>query len=431
MKYRLALTLVLAAFIGKAQVLSLSGAVEIALKNNYNIQIYANNAEIADNNHSIGNAGMLPQVGLNGNVNYSNSNINQRFTNGTSIEKNGVVSTTYGGGIVLNYVLFSGLRAQYTYKRLGEQDVVSELQLKSTINVTVANVMAAYFNVLREQQTLKALEENIAVFEERLKIAETRLQVGSSPKTDVLQAKLDLNEQKSLIIKQRAAIAVAKSQLDQLLGRESGNDFTVEEITPALDSLNYDSLKSSILKNNIDLQTMQHNINVARYGVKEAQSAQYPTLALGSAYNFAKTNSQAGFTLFNQSLGFNGGLTLSWNLFNGFNTRRIINNQKLVVANTELQLKDYQATVSAQFVSAWNNFNTARQQYILEQESNSLAQENVNIMLERFRIANATTIDLKLAQQTLQDSQNRLIQAGYEMKLAETELLRLVSGLVK
>ncbi len=431
MKYRLILLIAFSAFVGKAQVLSLSGAVEIALKNNYNIQIFANNAQIADNNNTIGNAGMLPQVGLNANGSYSNTNINQRFTNGTSIEKNGVVSTTYGAGLALNYVLFSGLRAQYIYKRQGEEDAVGQLQLKSTINTTVANVMAAYFNVLREQQTLKALLENISIFEERLKIAETRLQVGSSPKTDVLQAKLDLNEQKSLIIQQSAAIAVAKSQLDQLLGRESGNDFTVEEVTPALDSLNYDSLKNTILKNNIDLQAIQRNINIAKYGVKEARSAQYPTLALGSAYNFAKTNSQAGFTLFNQNLGFNGGLTLSWNLFNGFNTRRIISNSKLNLSSTELRLKDFQATISAQFVSAWNNFNTARQQYILEQESNTLAQENVDIMLERFRIANATTIDLKLAQQTLQDTQNRLIQAGYQMKLAETELLRLVSGLVK
>lgn len=411
--------------------LTLNGAVEAALKNNYNIQILGNNAQIAGNNNTIGNAGMLPQVGVNAQGSYSNTNINQRFTNGTEIVKNGVVSTNYGAGVNLNYILFSGLRAQYAYKRLGEEDAISELQLKAGINTTVANVMSAYFNVLREQQTLRSLQENITIYEEREKIAKKRYDIGSAAKTDWLQAQIDLNEQKSLIIKQRANIQIAKNNLDQLLGREAGNDYTVEEISPALDTLNYDSLKNTVYQSNIDMQVLQRNINIAKYTISETRAQQYPTLALNSTYNFGKTNSQAGFTLFNQALGFNGGLTLSWNAFNGLNTRRQIANVKLSYNNTELQLKDYKNSVNAGFVSAWTGYNTTRQQYELEKSNNALAQENVNIMLERFRLGNCTTIDLKLAQQTLQDTQNRLILAGYELKLSETELLRLAGGLVK
>lgn len=411
--------------------LTLNTAIETVLKNNYGIQISRNNVDIANNNHTWGNAGFTPQVNFVANGSIANNNINQRFTNGTEIIKNGVGSSNYGTGITLNWVLFNGLRAHYAYKQLGVVQSLNETQLKSDINNSVGNVMSAYFNVLREQQTLKNLENNLDIFNERLKIANTRFTIGSAAKTDMLQAKIDLNEQKSLIIRQKGAVMVAKAQLNQLLAKDDNQDFTVEEITPELDSLNYDSLRKSLYQNNIDLQVLNRNVDIAAYQSKIARSAIMPVVSLGSQYNFARSSSQAGFSLYNQSYGFTGGLTLSWNLYNGLNTKRIIKNTDIQLSTAQLQLKDLQTQVNNGFSAAWYNYTTAKEQYKLEKENEGLAKENVDIMLERFRVGNCTTIDLKLAQQTLQDSQNRLIQAGFQLKLAETELLRLSGSLAK
>jgi outer membrane protein TolC len=176
---------------------------------------------------------------------------------------------------------------------------------------------------------------------------------------------------------------------------------------------------------------LNRNVDIAMYQTKIARSAIYPSVNLNSAYSFARSSSQAGFLLYNQNYGFNGGLTLAWNLYNGLNTKRIIKNTDLQLTNTELQLKDFQVQVSSGFSAAWYNYTASKEQYKLEKENEGLAKENLDIMLERFRVGNCTTIDLKLAQQTLQDSQARLIQAIYQLKLAQTELLRLSGGLVK
>lgn len=430
LKYILPLLLAVGSVYGQ-NTLTLNSAIETVLKNNYGIQIAKNNVDIATNNHSWGNAGFTPQVNLNANGSVANNNINQRFTNGTSIVKNGVGSTNYGAGVSLSWALFNGMRAHYLYKQLGVVQSLNEVQLKNNINTSVGAVMSAYFNVLKEQQTLKSLNDNIGIFEERLKIADTRLTIGSAAKTDMLQAKIDLNEQKSLIIRQKGAVMVAKAQLNRVLNIDSSEDFKVEEIVPQLDSLNYDSLKKALYQNNIDLLVLNRNVDIATYQAKIARSAIYPTLMLNSAYNFARSSSQAGFTLYSQNYGFNGGLTLGWNLYNGLNTKRIIKNTDLQLTNTELQLKDMQSQVNSGFAAAWYNYTAYKEQYKLEKENEGYAKENVDIMLERFRVGNCTTLDLKLAQQTLQDSQNRLIQAGYQLKLAETELLRLSGALVK
>ena len=44
------------------ETLTIEQAVELALKNNYDIQIAKNDAEIAARNNTVGNAGMLPKV---------------------------------------------------------------------------------------------------------------------------------------------------------------------------------------------------------------------------------------------------------------------------------------------------------------------------------------------------------------------------------
>jgi outer membrane protein len=430
LKYILPLLLASISVFGQTT-LTLNTAIETVLKNNYGIQIAKNNVEIATNNNTWGNAGFTPQVNFNANGSYANNNINQRFTNGTEIVKNGVGSSNYGAGVSLSWALFNGMRAHYLYKQLGVVQDLNEVQLKSNINNSVGDVMAAYFNVLREQQTLKNLNENLGIFDERLKIADTRFIIGSAAKTDLLQAKIDLNEQKSLIIRQKGAVMVAKAQLNQILAKDATEDFTVEEITPELDSLNYDSLKRALYQNNIDIITLNRNVDIATYQTKIARSAIYPSIMLNSAYNFNRSSSQAGFSLYNQSYGFTGGLTLGWNLYNGLNTKRIIKNTDIQLSTAQLQLKDLQTQVNNGFSAAWYNYTTAKEQYKLEKENEGLAKENVDIMLERFRLGNCTTIDLKLAQQTLQESQNRLIQAGFQLKLAETELLRLSGGLAK
>ena len=62
----------------QAPLLTLRDAVEIALKNNYNIKLSQNNASIAQNNVTIGNAGFLPQV--TGNLASTNSIQNTKQT---------------------------------------------------------------------------------------------------------------------------------------------------------------------------------------------------------------------------------------------------------------------------------------------------------------------------------------------------------------
>ena len=66
----------------------------------------------------------------------------------------------------------------------------------------------------------------------------------------------------------------------------------------------------------------------------------------------------------------------------------------------------------------------------LEEENILLAKENVNITLETYRLGSTTFIQLREAEKSLSDAYDRLINARYNAKLAETELLRMKGELV-
>src|SRR3954463_11137984 len=85
------------------ETLTVDQAVEIALKNNFDIQLARNEAEIAARNNSIGNAGMLPVVNAGVSDNYTLNNLHQKFTNATEINKNSVTGSGITAGVALNW----------------------------------------------------------------------------------------------------------------------------------------------------------------------------------------------------------------------------------------------------------------------------------------------------------------------------------------
>ena len=93
-------------------ILSLQKAIEIALKNNYAITIATNESQIAKNNATIGNAGMLPEISLYGARNYTGSNTKQEYQNDSLLNRSGVNADNAAAGIALKWTLFDGLRME-------------------------------------------------------------------------------------------------------------------------------------------------------------------------------------------------------------------------------------------------------------------------------------------------------------------------------
>lgn len=412
--------------------LTLEQAIGIALQNNYAINISKSEAEIAKNNVTKGNAGMLPEINLNAGATFSGNDTKQEYLDASrNTDVKGAQSNNVNSGLNLNWILFDGMKMFISYDKLKELNKTSEFASKLQIENTMVEVIMAYYDLVRQKQLLKVSDNLITIYEERLRVAKTRWEVGKSAKTDFLQAQVDLNAQKTARIKQVSALTNLKAKLNQILSRQATIDFDITDDIELNKNLKPETFNSTALKMNTSLLLQQSYISVNEFSIREFQSERYPDISLNANYNFNRTKNQAGFFQLNQNLGWNVGLSASWNLFNGYNTNREIKNAKINLKIAQLQLDNIKSEIESGLYQSYKNYESAMEALALEEESSNIAKENMDIMLESFRLGKANTLEFKEAQRSYEDALNNLLQTRYDAKIAETELLRLKGELVR
>jgi len=411
--------------------LSLNDAIGIALKNNYSILISANQQTIGANNNTVGNAGMLPNVTAIAGASETVNDLNQNYTDGRVVDKKGVATNASNAGLALNWTLFDGFRMFIEKNRLSELALNDTLSYKIEIESTVENVIESYFRVVQQKKLVDAIDIIIAIDSERVVLAQTRLDVGSGARLDLLQAKVDLNEQVSTKMRLIATLADYKDQLNYLLSRKAGTDFSISDSIVITYQPSAETLRNSVQQKNNAILAAQSDQRVSLLTMKEIKSQRYPYLDFNAGYNYNRNKSEAGFLLLNQTTGFNYGLALGWNLFNGFNVNRQVKNSNLEYRSSEFRLKDMQLQINVQLEKALRDFDKNLNILHLEEENILLARENLDVGFERFRTGLSNSLELKNAQLSFQDAEVRLVQAQFAAKVSETSLMKLNGELVR
>lgn len=415
--------------------MSLEEAIATALQNNYNILLAKNDSMAAALDYSYKNAGFLPR--LNGNLGtaWNNNAQKQILADGSKRESKGLKSNNITAQLALNWTLFDGMKMFATRDKLEEFVKLGELGIKNQLINTVASVITTYYNIVRQKQQLKAVEEQMSLSQERVKLAQYKLDIGVGTKPDVLQGKLDLNAQKAAQLLQQNLIAKLKEELNQLMNIQQSTLYEVSDSIPINTKLSLGDIQSNVESNNPALLIAKKNIDIAGLTLKERKAERLPTVTFNSAYNFNRTNNQAVInsfsTLFNRSKGFNYGLTATVPIFNNFNNKRQIRQAEMDIQYQRIVYDNQKSLINLSVINAWSDYEQQKRALALEEENIILAKENVSILFQVYKLNSTTLIQLKEAEKSLGDAYNRLIAARYSTKLAETELLRLKGDLIK
>jgi outer membrane protein TolC len=416
------------------RLLLLEEAVATTLKNNYAIQLAKNDSAVAALDNSYRNAALFPRINANSGVVFNNNDQLQKFNDGTVRERKGVRSSNLNNNLSLNWTLFDGLKMFATRDKLAEFIKVGELNIKNEVINTVAAVINTYYNIVRQKQQLRAIEEQMSISEERVKLAQYKLDIGVGAKPDVLQSKVDLNAQKSLQLEQLTLISQLKDQLNQLMN-EATASYDVSDIIPINEKLSLTEIETGLDNTNPNLLIARKNIDIAGITLKERKADRFPIVSFNSTYNFTRLDNKVVVNpfqpLFSRNWGFNYGLTASIPIFNNHNVKRLIQQAELDISFLQLQYKNQKSQLSLSVLNAFKNYEWQKKALTLEEESIKLAKENVDIVLQVYKLNSTTLIQLKEAQKSLLDAQTRLINARYSTKLAETELLRLKGEIIK
>ena len=413
---------------------SLEQVVALALEKNYDVRIARNVAQSAEMNDGYVVGAFLPQISAQAATLWNDNEQSLRFQDASRNNSGEAQSNNVNGSVQLTWTLFDGTRMFATRERISEIEEQSELDLKEQMVNTIASVIVSYYDIVRQKQQLKAIQEQMSVSEERVKLAEKKLQVGTGVKPELLQAKVDYNAQRAQVLQQETMIAQLKEQLNNIVGLQLPAVYDVADTIIIDLDLRHDEHFQNLDNTNYGLLSARRNLSIASLSLRERRAEYLPFIDFNAAYNFSRNDNTRQINpfgpVYNRTEGFNYGFSVTLPILNGFNTRRLAQLAKIEVDRQQLLYDQQRNAVHVGLRNAFINYENTKRILAIEEETIALAKENVYIALESFKRGVNTFIELRTAQQSLAEAYSRLITARYNAKLAETELLRLNGSLL-
>lgn len=411
-------------------ILTLEAAVRTAMENNFSIQLVSNDVEIAENNVSLGNAGMLPVLSADASASWTLQDTRQTLLSGETREVDGARNRNNNYGVNLRWTVFDGFQMFTRYEQLQQLEQRSEAQLKREVLNTVYLVFNAYYDLVQQKQLIRATDTALELSQFRYQTANNRYQIGRAAKLEVLAASVDLNADTTTLLRQWDMYRNGQVLLNELMARDVHMEFDVENDIVVDQFLDFEELSGSAQALNPDLKMALLDQQLAQLQVKLVNGQRYPVVSLNSAYTRSQSNNALGFTTESRNAGLNFGVTASLNLFNGFIQRKNERNAEVNLRSAGLVVEEVSKRVEAGLLSAYRTYQTNLELVRLERVNRDIAQENLDITLEKFRLGSIAPLEFREAQRNFVDASTRYSVALYQAKMAEIGLKQIAGTLV-
>jgi outer membrane protein TolC len=415
--------------------LTVEEAVGYALRNNYDILLARQDSAVAAINYDYRNAAFLPRVNATGSAIFSNNNQKQTLADGSDRVRNGIRQNALSGSVNLNWTVFDGFRMFLLRNQLDIAVKGGNLIIKSAVVNSVAAVITTYYDIVRQKQQLRNVEEQQQLSADRLRLAQYRFDIGAGIKPEVLQAQIDYNNSTAARINQLSLIDQRRVSLNQLMNVDRNATYQVSDSIPVQTDIALGDLLNNLALSSPDLQLARVNLEAAGLNVRLAQASRYPTVQLVSAYNFNRTSNNQVINpfspLFNLNRGLNYGVQVNIPILNNFTVRQQIRQAELAVNYLDVAYRNQEALLTTNLLNAYRNYTAQKDVVSTLETSVVLARENLFIERERYRLGRTTYIELRQAEENISTIVTNLINARYNLKVSETELLRLRGELVR
>lgn len=404
--------------------ITLKSAIDTTLKNSFDIQIAENNLEITKGNNTFGVAGGLPTLNINLNDNQSYVSVNQELYTGDKINKPQSTANSLSSSLNTGMTLFNGFRIWATKKRLGILEQQSELQLNNQVQNSIATVMTKYYDIVRQQEYLKIMQNSLDVSQKKLEIITIKKNVGMANDADFLQAQIDMNAAEQNLRTQQAVVEQVKTDLLQMMSQKTYYPYLVIDSITVDHSIQLNDV-TAYLNRNPQYMATEEQVKINEQTLREVSALRFPTLRMTGGYSLSRTKNSAGNILLNESYGPNVGLNLAIPIFNGGSYKAQKNVAEFNIENANLQRESLFNTLTSGAIKTHQSYSSAIQQLAAQKSNVELSEKLIKVVLQRFQVNQATILDVKAAQASYENTGYQLINLSYAAKIAEIELKRL------
>ncbi len=406
--------------------LSFYNAISKTLENNYQIRIAQKDVEIAANNNNPGAAGMWPSITLS-------AAQNNRWTDQTEPQKNTTFSNEISPSVNLNWMLFGGFSVQITRKRLAELQNLSEGMMSVVVENTLQAIILAYQKALLEKERLKITREVMSLSLDQFRYAKTQKATGNGTTFDLQQAQAAYLEDSSNYILQGINFRNAKRNLNLIMGESHTNQYTLtDSFQPINQSFNLEELYNKLESSNQTLTNQYINQKLIKYDLQQNKSNLYPTFSLnaGSSYTYGSTKADDMPRTNSDPLMVYGNFTLNFNLFNGGQVKRAIQNARISLQQSKLETQEMSKQLKMQLVSLYDLYNVRKQLYDVALENEKVTRLNYELAQDRYRLGTINSINFREVQLSYLNTSLSKLQTIYNLMDTYTEIMRMTGSIL-
>lgn len=415
--------------------LSLMDCRRLALENNEKVKTADNAVEKAKLDREIAFAQYLPKVdGSLTMVHMQNQDLLEiGDILGVQLQTRG----TYLAGINVTLPLYTGgqLTAANRLARIGQ--TVSEEQLRKVRMQVIADVDNAYYTLISVHSKVQMLEAYAQQMQELYDQVKLAADVQMATANDLLRITTKQNEVSYQLQKARNGEQLCGLALANIIG----TDFEQTIIpTDTILSVAISSQLNEDFSARPDLLLLQQQVKANEVLVKKERANYLPTLALIGAYSYhdnlklkGEMNLPTGKTLdYNHTI--RGGspyamLALKLPIFHWGAELKKVKKAKLSLSDSQLQLQQLERSMRVEVRRAVQNITDGQRMVETATVGRQQADENLRVMREKYNNQLCTMTDLLDAQSQWQQARSNLIEAQTQLKIYETEYLRVTGRL--
>lgn len=416
--------------------LSFEEAMDLALKNNPQIQASESQVEIYEYKGKEAFSGFLPQLNLQ--AIYKRTTANSPAQVGIKIPSSLSTMTSsltgkresmdsynnYSLGLTLNQLIWDFQKTSGQRDSAVMMKNASIQDLKSSSDNLVINLYQTVLTYTLYKELYEASLMTEKQMESHLEMARAQVNAGVKTNIDILRAESDLYNAKLNTLKIKNQIALLKITLKNLLGISEDTDVDIrppkkEGIFNAPDGQNYE-----FIKDRPEYLSLKYKIDSLRASLKSAKAGYFPSLNLvgGLTYN--------GYELDGLVYNWNIGGQLNWNLFSGFYTTSYEEEVKAQIRMLEANLNQVIQSLYVEIENARIGYKEAAERVELNKALLKTAEETLNLTELRYKSGLGTFIEVSDAQNIYTNAKNSLIQSEYDLYLSEVRLKKAL-GLLK
>ena len=356
---------------------------------------------------------------LNGNVGQS-FNFGRALQADNTYENRNTRNTNFSLGT--NIPLFTGLQIpnNIALSKLNLKAATEDLE-KAKEDISI-QVVSYFLQVLFNEELAKVAENQVQLSQEQLERKIAFFKNGKASEAEVLEAKSRLAQDELSVVQAKNNYLLALLDLSQLLELPSPENFQVE--TSQIENLSVnlslpEEIYTQAMMNKPAIKAAQYRVLGAEKSIRIAQSAFYPQLSFGAGigtnyYHLSGMENASFSSQWEQNMNKYLQLSLSFPLFNRFQTRNRVKSARIQHTALSWQLEESKKALYKEIQQAYYNAIASESKYKSSQSATESAEASFRLMSEKYANGKATATEYNEMRTIWMKALSEGIQAKYD-----------------